>query len=414
MKRISSNASNNDMQYHLRLREWQMNQQQNKMAEQTRIGELRDDPVAAAHATRYLSRIERLNRYTKNAETLQADNRIAEGYMRSAVDILHRARELAIQGATGTMTKEETRYMAAEVNQLLNEMVQISNAQNGDGQTIFGGDRTQGRAFRVQEGHIPGVEEKLITDVRYIGTINTGQIEISEGNYVETRFPGNKVFWAEHQQIFSNQNAENYQVNQDGSIYIDGVEILLRQGDNIHTIIAKINDSGAAVEASLDPVGNSLFLKTTVPHQLWLENGEGGQVLTDLGLIDNINRPPGNTAEETRVAGGSLFDMMIRLRDNLYKGDVIDIGGSSLKGVDLAMNNLLSGLGKLGAQGERLELVQGRLSYEIPELHQKNANETGLDMAKAITDLKMLENNHKVVLQTASRLLRPTLLDFLR
>ena len=78
------------------------------------------------------------------------------------------------------------------------------------------------------------------------------------------------------------------------------------------------------------------------------------------------------------------------------------------------MNNLLSGLGKLGAQGERLELVQGRLSYEIPELHQKNANETGLDMAKAITDLKMLENNHKVVLQTASRLLRPTLLDFLR
>ena len=118
MKRISSNASNNDMQYHLRLREWQMDQQQNKMAEQTRIGELRDDPVAAAHATRYLSRIERLNRYTKNAETLQADNRIAEGYMRSAVDILHRARELAIQGATGTMTKEETRYMAAEVNQL--------------------------------------------------------------------------------------------------------------------------------------------------------------------------------------------------------------------------------------------------------------------------------------------------------
>ncbi len=46
MKRISSNMGNTDMQYHLRLREWQMNSQQNKMAEQTRIGELRDDPVA--------------------------------------------------------------------------------------------------------------------------------------------------------------------------------------------------------------------------------------------------------------------------------------------------------------------------------------------------------------------------------
>ena len=402
------------MQYHLRLREWQLNNQQNKMAEQTRIGELRDDPVAAAHATRYLSRIERLNRFVQNAETLQADNRIAEGYMRSAVEILHRVRELTIQGAAGTFTKEQTGYMAAEVNQLLNEMVQISNAKNGDGRTIFGGDRTQSQAFRVQEGHIPGVEEKLITDVRYTGTIDTGQIEISEGNYVEARFPGNKVFWAEHQQVFSNQNIEGYQVNQDSSIRIDGVDIPLKQGDNIHTIIAKINGSGAAVEASLDPVKNSLFLRTTVPHQLWLENGEGGQILTDLGIIDNFNRPPENAAEGTWVAGGSLFGMMIQLRDNLYEGDTIDIGGSSLKGIDMALDSLLSELGKLGAQNERLSLVQGRLAYEIPEMHQKHANETGLDMAAAITDLKMLEYNYKAALQTSARILQPTLLDFLR
>lgn len=375
MKRISSNAGNIDMQYHLRLREWQMNNQQNKMAEQTRIGELRDDPIAAAHSTRYLSRIERLNRYSKNAETLQSDNRIAEGYMRSAADILHRVREIAIQGATGTFSKEDTGYMAAEVNQLLNEMVQISNARNGDGRTIFAGDRTQSQAFRVQEGHIPGVQEKLITDVHYTGTIDSGRIEISEGNYVESRFPGNKVFWAEHQQVFSNQNAESYQVDQDSSIRIDGVDIELKQGDNIHTIMAKINDSGAAVEASLDPVKNSLLLQTTVPHQLWLENGRDSQVLTDLGVIDNFNRPPQNAAEGVRVAGGSTFDMIIQLRDNLYQGDKIDIGGSSLKGIDLAMNNLLSELGKLGAQDERLGMVQGRLAYEIPnssEERQRN------------------------------------------
>lgn len=414
MKRISSNMGNTDMQYHLRLREWQMNSQQNKMAEQTRIGELRDDPVAAAHSTRYLSRMERLARFSKNAETLQSDNRIAEGYMRSAGDILQRVRELAIQGATGTYTREENRYMAEEVNQLLNEMVVIANGQNGDGRTIFGGDRTLSQAFRVQEGHYPGVENKLITGVKYVGTIDTGKIEINEGNYLESRFPGNQVFWAEDQQIFADREALNYQVDQDSSIRIDGVEIDLKQGDNIHTIMAKINGSGAAVEASLDPVNNSLMLKTTVPHQIWLENGANGQVLTDLGLIDNYNRPPDNYADGVAVAGGSMFDMMIQLRDNLYDGDKIDIGGAALKGLDLALNNLLSELGKLGAQDERLSLVQGRLAYEIPEIMQKNLDITGLDMAKAITDLKMLEFNHKAALQTSARILQPTLLDFLR
>lgn len=406
--------TNTDMQHHLRLREWQMNKQQNKIAENSRISELRDDPIAASHSTRYMSRIARLTRYSKNAETLQADNRIAEGYMQSAVDILHRVRELAVQGAHGVYSKEQTGYMAAEVNQLINEMVEISNAQNGDGRTIFGGDRTQSDAFRVQKGHIPGVEETLITNVNYVGTIDSGSIEISEGNYIESRFPGNKVFWAEHQQVFSNQDAQNYQVAQDSLISIDGVEIALTEGDNIHSIIAKINDSGAAVEASLDPVKNSLLLQTTVPHQMWLENGTAGEVLTDLGVIDNFNKPPNNAADGVRVAGGSMFDMMIDLRDNLYQGDQIDIGGSSLKGIDLAMNNMLSELSKLGAQDERLGIVQGRLAYEIPEIQQKNANETGLDMAQAITDLKMLEFNHTAALQTASRILQPTLLDFLR
>ena len=156
------------------------------------------------------------------------------------------------------------------------------------------------------------------------------------------------------------------------------------------------------------------MLKTTVPHQIWLENGANGEILTDLGLIDNFNRPPDNYADGVSVAGGSMFDMMIQLRDNLYDGDKIDVGGASLKGLDLALNNLLSELGKLGAQDERLRLVQGRLAYEIPEIQQKNLDITGLDMARAITDLKMLEFNHQAALQTSARILQPTLLDFLR
>ncbi|MEW5818123.1 MAG: hypothetical protein AB1798_22380, partial [Spirochaetota bacterium] len=103
MKRISTNMSNDNMLYHMKIREWKMNEMQNKLASQTRIKNLRDDPVAAAHSTRYTSYIERLKRFSANAGVVQSNARVAEGYMQAAVDILQRVREIAIGGATGTV-----------------------------------------------------------------------------------------------------------------------------------------------------------------------------------------------------------------------------------------------------------------------------------------------------------------------
>ncbi|MBI9103392.1 MAG: flagellar hook-associated protein 3 [Spirochaetales bacterium] len=414
MRRISTNMTNNDMQNSLRLSEWRMNKLQNQMADGTRIQELRDDPIGAAHSTRYLSKITRLNRFSKNVDSIQSDHRIAEGYMQSATDILHRVREISIQGANGTYSKEDKGYMAAEVNQLLNELVSLSNAENGDGRTIFAGDRTQSEAFRAMKGHIPGVEASVITQVNYTGTIEPGMVEVSEGSFMETSFAGNEVFWAEHQQIFSSQDAGSYQVLEDSQILIDGRTIDVMAGDNVQAVISKINTSGAAVKASLDPVNNSMVLESTVPHQLWLEDGGNGTVLRDLGIIDDFSKPPQNLAKSVRSAGGSMFDMVIKVRDSLYAGDTLDIGGGALKGIDLAMNNLLSNIGKLGAQDERLGIIKSRIAYEIPEVQQKNSNEVDVDFTSAITNLKQLEYNNKAALQTAGRILQQTLLDFLR
>jgi flagellar hook-associated protein 3 FlgL len=97
-----------------------------------------------------------------------------------------------------------------------------------------------------------------------------------------------------------------------------------------------------------------------------------------------------------------------------YSGNVADIGSGSLKGIQNGINHLVSQAGKLGARDERLSLVQERLSWQIPEIAAMDSRETDIDMAEAITELKMLEFTHKASLQTAARILKPTLLDFLR
>ncbi|MCK4541444.1 MAG: flagellar hook-associated protein 3 [Spirochaetales bacterium] len=414
MKRISTNMSNYDMQYFSRIRQWEMNNLQNKMADQTRIKNLRDDPIAAAHSTRYLSHITRLTRFSKNIETVQSNHRIAEGYLRESNNILHRIRELAIQGGNDTYTVSDKRIMGEEVNQLLKELLELANSRSGDGTFLFAGDKNQTKPYRIMEGNFPGINGKLATGVEYIGSINPGQAEISEGSYIDTNMPGNQIFWAEQQQIFSTVDGTSYQVEEDSTILVDGERIDLSVGDNVYAIIAKINTSRAAVQAHLDPVSNAIVLQTTAPHQLWLEDEGEGHVLQDLGILKGNGVPPHNLAVDSEIGGGSLFDMVIHLRNSLYEGNTIDIGGSALKGLTLAQDQVLAKMAEIGAKDERMQMVQGRLDYEIPEMKEKNSREVDLDFAKAITDLKMLEFNHKVALQTAARILQPTLLDFLR
>jgi flagellar hook-associated protein 3 FlgL len=415
MYRISTHLTNNDMQFWARRREFELNQLQNQMASQTRIQNLRDDPLAAAHSTRYQSYQTRLERFRDNIEYAQDNYRVTEGYMKQTVDILHRVRELAVQGANGTYTTSDRQKMATEVNELLNELVQLANGRNADGNTMFAGTKTQAEPFRAILGDVQGADGQIITDVQYIGNIERNRTEIAEGAFIDMNMPGNEVFWAENQQVFSTVDATGYQVQQDSTIRIDGVDIRLTQGDNIYAVISKINDSEAAVQARLDPVQSSLVIETTQPHQMWLQEGEGSTVLQDLGVLaDGDNPPPQNIAASADAFGGSVFDMVINLRDRLYEGDTLDIGGSALRGIDDGLDNVLSNLASLGAKDTRLQTVFRRTEREIPQVAEMNSKEVDLDMTRAATDLRMLEYTHQAALGTAGRILQRTLLDFLR
>ncbi len=414
MKRISTNLPNYDLSYHLRLREWQMNEAQNKMAAQTRIKDPRNDPLAAGHSTRFQSREARLERYSQNVTRARGELTIAEGNLNSGLDVLQRVRELAVQGANGIYSREQLAYMGDEVNQLLGELLAVANARNGQGNYVFSGHRARTEPFRVHNGRVEGSRgTEVITGVQYVGDIGRGRAEIDELQVSDYTLPGNQVFWAEKQQIFAAQDATGYRVQGNAAIRIDGVQIDLFQGDNVFAIIERINASEAPVKARLDPVNNSLALEGTYPHQIWAE--DVGQVLQDLGVLSRGDgAPPLNSADSAAVYGGSVFDMMMHLRGSLYRGDQEAVGGSALRGIDDSIETLTSHLAEIGALDTRLEVAGQRLAWEKPEYTRFDSQERDLDLSQAITELKMLEYTHQATLSTAARILRPTLLDFLR
>jgi len=256
--------------------------------------------------------------------------------------------------------------------------------------------------------------------VQYLGAQDGPKAEISEGDYVPLSQSGSDVFWAEKQQAVSSFDARDWRAAADATIIVDGKAVGVKAGDNVYAVAAKINDSGAAVKASIDPRSFSLALETTTAHQMRLEDGPAtpgapaGGVLKELGLLAPSGAAPDNWAPSARVSGGSLFDAAIRLRDSLNRGDTLETGGAALAGIDAGIDNLNRRVAEIGARSQRLQVVEARLNREIPDTAKLESEEADLDMTKAITDYKMLEYAHKASLGFAGRLFPQTLLDFLR
>jgi flagellar hook-associated protein 3 FlgL len=415
MFRVSTNMPNDDMQYYLRRREEGLAKVQAQIAGQTKITELRDDPLAASHAVRYESYLARLDRFEKN--TLYARDHLnqTDAYLRHASDVMQRIREIAVQGANGVYTPEDMRYMGVEVNELLKELVSVANALGPDGTQLFAGDKALTEPFRQVEGTVEGGGETMVVRVEYQGAGASRRTEIADGTYTDLDLSGGEVFWAEKMQVFSQVDASNYRVTQPGAFFVDGAEIAVNTGDTVQAIIARINDSPAPVKAYLDPQTRGLALEGTNAHLIRLEDRQDSSILRDLGLIvANADSGAPNWNPAAQVSGGSTFDMVLRLRDALFRGDPEFVGGQGIIGMDLAMDNLDSQLVKVGSLAERAEMNWQKLNEEIPNVTAALSREAGLDMATAAMDLAMMDFAHKASLQTAAKLVPTTLLDFLR
>lgn len=423
MRRISSDMPHTDVQYYVRRQEEALSKMQSKIASESKIHQLRDDPLAASHAVRYESYLARLERFEKNTLYAKDHYNIAYSYLNEADSILQRIRELAVTGANGVYSSDDLKLMGMEVNELVKELAALSNTVGPDTRPVFAGDKAFTEPFRIVEGTVEGGGENMIVRVEYRGAGASRSTEISDNTYTPLDIGGGEAFWAEKMQIFSSVDATDYRVNTSGAFFIDGVEIRVAPGDTLPAIVAKINDSPAPVKAYVDPDSRGLVLEGTNAHLIRAEDKvgpdgsieTGAHVLRDLGIIrGNMENNAPNWSVSARVSGGSVFDMVIRLRDAMFRGDQDFIGSQGIAGMDLALGNMITRIAEIGSRQERAEEVWHRLNQEIPYVTSSLMRESGLDYATAATDLRMMDFAHKASLQTAARILPTTLLDFLR
>ena len=108
-----------------------------------------------------------------------------------------------------------------------------------------------------------------------------------------------------------------------------------------------------------------------------------------------------------------LVSILENMYESLFSWDR-DKLHQSMVDLDSAMNSVVTATASLGARRVALDDVSERLDRGESQLHSDNNNLEGADMVKSSIDLKRAENALNFTLQASSKMLTPSLLEFLK
>jgi flagellin len=124
-----------------------------KLSSGQRINRAGDDASGLAVSEKLRGQVRGLNQAVRNIENGISFIQTTEGYLNETQDILHRMRELAVQGANGIYTAEDRMQIQVEVSQLVDEINRIASHAQFNGMNILTGryarDSGQNMTFQV-------------------------------------------------------------------------------------------------------------------------------------------------------------------------------------------------------------------------------------------------------------------------
>ncbi len=224
MRLSEQSRASNQMRYMSQATE-RADRVQRQLATNRRIDRASDDPTGASMAMQHRKNIAFEAQMRRNLESGTAFLNVTESAMDGATELLQRARELTVQGSTGTLGPAEKTNIASELNQLIQQLAQVANTNFG-GAYIFSGHLTQTAAYNVT-GNPP-------TAIAWQGDNGQRMRQISAQDAVAVNVVGQDVF---------------------GTIFDD--LMLLRDNLNSNAPTTTINNSLADIDSALDDILNA-------------------------------------------------------------------------------------------------------------------------------------------------------------
>lgn len=147
-----------------------------------------DDPVAGAKGLNLQAILDQNTQYQENINVAKNGNALEDSTLNSIVDILQKARELAVQSLnTGTLTDADKKSIGQEVPEILGNILALAGTTTANGEYIFSGYKSKTAPFK---------EDATTTPKTYTYEGDAGQrfVQVSRDLQVATNDPGSDVF----------------------------------------------------------------------------------------------------------------------------------------------------------------------------------------------------------------------------
>lgn len=189
-----SDRVSNDTQYRSSLaglqRSWSdMYRTQLELSTGRRILTPSDDPTGSARVLGIDRARERISRYELNISSIAIGVESTSRELQTLSELYGEVRQSVVQGLNGTLDSNGRKVIADKIDQMIGELLNSANAQEG-GRYIFSGSTSSQPPF-VRTVGSDGIER-----VTYRGDDQGLEVPISDGVSEVANFPGSRVFRA--------------------------------------------------------------------------------------------------------------------------------------------------------------------------------------------------------------------------
>ncbi len=294
------------------------------------------NPISYVESLNLRQELAENRRYQRNLTLSRAGMDLTESTLSTVNDSMQRARQLALQGANGSLSAGSRGAVADEIEQILSTVIQQANA-NFEGRFIFSGDKTLTAPFERFVGG-DGLDA-----VAYRGDFGDRLIEINQGDFLAANLTGPDAFFTSLNEIkaAATVTATNLLATElaaaappvaGGTFVVDGVAITYDPlTDSLESLRDKINRSVTTAEADIDSNGR-LRIRSLTSNDVQLQNGTSN-VLEVLGMYHQVTGSSigaGITAATTLASLGITGDALsIQVGDDEYQ---VNLAGATTVG----------------------------------------------------------------------------------
>lgn len=368
-----------------------------------------DDAVGAAKVIRLTENLEQITQYKKNNNLLTNNLEQEEAVFTSIKNALNSARTKAVQAGNGALSKEDRAALGVQIGQIKEQIFDLMNSRNADGEYLFAGSKSQSPAYVFNPS---AAGNKYI----YQGDETQNKVQVSPTVTLKSVDTGKEIF----ENAFARLN-----VTQTGVAGGATADIKVTQQASFDTFHKQQYSATTAANNTLSATviapGNQVQITDGTPTTLGTVSYTSGQKFTFKGVEFNMTGGVGAQVNfnldqpQKKNIADTLNDFQTALSnkdigDKAY-GEAIN---DALVGIDNGLKTLADVTSQVGGRLNVARSVEGaNLDLEIAQKSAR-ANIEDADYSQAISELRKQETALQAAQATFGRVTQLSLFDVLR